>query len=368
MLSKRTVFFHIGGQKTGTSAIQAFLAKNQKGLYRESGLHYPISSSHQKALEDCTTSGNAAHLAVEPNQKFTKPSKLWSSENLFVSKKFRTFLQSNSNLNVVLICYYRNPSSWAKSRYLQLLQMGEQRDFDSFLAEDQLPNLRHMQEWIELSVQENVELRAYNYSNHRRGLLSHFLQKALGISGKAASEKPFVELGQKVNRSLSFEESMILLGLNRGTRGSPVAAERFSKPLIDGFPQIAPHVPAASQQAPEEYMELCRPLVRSINQSLPSSEHMDIEDDTEPRGANLSPRTDAHSHYWVKIGELMAENPGRLTQKEIDKLRDIAVSMKNSSSMQDEAVEVMKIAFSQRPGSNFMREKLRAWAQSGTMD
>jgi len=57
-----TLFLHIGGPKTGTSAIQSMLARNIQVLAGR-GIHYPDHHSLAAAREKQITSGNGVHLA-----------------------------------------------------------------------------------------------------------------------------------------------------------------------------------------------------------------------------------------------------------------------------------------------------------------
>jgi hypothetical protein len=61
--SRPTVVLHIGAPKTGTSAIQAFLALNRDEFQAATGIHYPQSASDMRALRGKPTAGNGARLA-----------------------------------------------------------------------------------------------------------------------------------------------------------------------------------------------------------------------------------------------------------------------------------------------------------------
>lgn len=128
-----TFYIHIGMQKTGSSAIQAFLARNHAVL-RAKGYTYPDAPAFDQAYE--TSAGNALRLSswFDRGDRSTvhhylkelceHPNVVLSSEALFttVADVGDLFFEAFAPYDVRLICYVRRQDALLASSYNQLVK------------------------------------------------------------------------------------------------------------------------------------------------------------------------------------------------------------------------------------------------------
>lgn len=246
--STRKLFVHVGGPKTGSSAIQSWLAKNRDYL-RNNGLTYQESTNDSEALEGRISSGNGAALARDPSEFELHPGHLWSSEHLFHSGSLREKLSKeadNAEFLIVVCGYFRDPVEWAVSSWMQgLKRNGSFSSLDDFISSYKFRREKSLLEWLEFSQQTNVEVRFANYSRHKNSIVMHFLTQLLELNIQEISG--VVKTCQlRVNRSLTAGEIDLMIALNRETGGDRAVSKLISDSLVEQLPFLPSNPPSIS--------------------------------------------------------------------------------------------------------------------------
>jgi hypothetical protein len=183
--SRPTLCLHIGAPKTGTSAIQAFLALNREAFQAATGIHYPQSGSDDRALRGKPTAGNGARIAkllrsrkrdaldravalTERELGRSETALLFSSEGFWAVTQdamsaFMDRFRDAASFRFVL--YARPQVKHVESAYLQVLG---NRGFDGGVDDyfDQLKSRffvgQKLRSLRELAGAENVTARKYD--------------------------------------------------------------------------------------------------------------------------------------------------------------------------------------------------------------
>lgn len=127
----KKLFLHIGMPKTGSSAIQAFLALNYRRL-KQAGIHYPKPHTFDQPFQ--TSSGNGAMLRpFIAHRSFQKIEKvldrkcrsgllnIFSSETLFDEFRYHQsdFFQAFKKFDLTLVIYVRRQDNYIQSAFNQ---------------------------------------------------------------------------------------------------------------------------------------------------------------------------------------------------------------------------------------------------------
>ncbi|KGF71775.1 hypothetical protein DO97_15675 [Neosynechococcus sphagnicola sy1] len=196
------LFLHIGLGKTGTSAIQSFLAINRSKLLEDS-IYYPFSEKDVAAVDYKPTGGNGLELAqmlmnsnltedvclsfisqlFRDAEKFSNSLKVClSAEKLAnpnVTKKSLSLLKnvcSKLSIEIRVICYLRNVFDHAWATYeQQVKRTGRTNMFDDFIDSygypfDVIGNYSAI-------FQTNIMFFSYEHVClvEKNGLIGHFL-------------------------------------------------------------------------------------------------------------------------------------------------------------------------------------------------
>lgn len=246
-MSDRTLFLHAGGSKSGSSAIQVFLALNAQRLrslgfsYRDG--HTAITDEH------AVTSGNGEALfTVLADRRLASARRtrirqallahfsdehtnaVCSSEHfslLAYEQWLDLFEVANQQGIKVVVCYYvRNLSPFLSSSYDQSIKRhGLSITWREFLS--QITTWEHFQALERLArTPAKDDLRVLSYDNCRGRIVGSFLE-LLGIAKDF--ESSLVEHANRrvVNRSLTDTERQILRTLNKQ------AGDQYSRMLSD---------------------------------------------------------------------------------------------------------------------------------------
>jgi hypothetical protein len=135
MTNSKTLILHIGHNKTGSSAIQAFLAMNCL-LLKSKGFYYPNPPGFGQPYQ--TSSGNGRILYDVRNKRLLKSKEDFKEffkedENVIISSEFFTkFLSIEKNIidlldltkgiNIKIIVYLRRQSEFVSSAYNQYVK------------------------------------------------------------------------------------------------------------------------------------------------------------------------------------------------------------------------------------------------------
>jgi hypothetical protein len=251
-----TVYLHIGGGKTGTSAIQAALVSNRT-LLRSYGLVYPQAPSDSRAQAGLPTSGNGVSLRgiVPPEVRERTGRKrltglkngIWApdaqtahSASAKLKKRLqqevgRSFIYSSEGfaalspealtalcgifqdfgLQVKVIYYLRHLMDHALSAYNQAVKWRLYRhSFGHFLEKYRSPYARVTEMYSGVLGKPNIILRLFDLE--RSNLIGGFFDLLLQQERIDRGEPLVLASGQDtVNRSLSLEELEMMLVVNK---------------------------------------------------------------------------------------------------------------------------------------------------------
>lgn len=361
MADRKRVVLHIGHGKTGSSAIQAALARNQALLGRV-GILYPDHATVDRARRGEVTSGN-----LDPEDWFEGQvipaaraadgygTIVFSNENLF--HRFDTFLEKQAayadEFAFEIVLFVREPFEKLNSAYQQLVKRSgfaggiaefAEHDADAAYAADILQALEAL----------GVRSAVFNYSVLRRSAIRVFFQH-LGVWDLIEREGA-IEVGT-VNRSLTAAELDFLLHVNRvfGVEFGSVIADALVHRLPDLAPAMAP-IDAATRQ---RFEDSNRAAVAVINRFLPEPDQLrfalsDAGDDSADR--RLSD---------AQVEVIRSVFPAALTYPDGVVLRDIALKYETDAPLtREDAIALMQFAQKARPHGQIIAGKLKQWRDS----
>lgn len=244
-----SLFIHIGAHKTGTSALQSFLARNFEGL-RQRGLLYPDSHTSSLASVGRTTSGNGSALILqmrdekhakgtafrkqlEHHLKHSSDCRILLSSEMFWGNDFHLLplvaeLARRTGRDAVIIIYLRPQSEAILSAWAEWVKRhgftGTPTDyFKSWKSHfEYLPKLDQLENWF---GRDQLVVRPYAREAFKNGdLISDFLE-IFGLDHfRDEGEPPLA-----VNISLSEPEIALFRSLNRLGVGTRALANLFDQ-------------------------------------------------------------------------------------------------------------------------------------------
>lgn len=271
---------HVGHGKTGSSYLQAWLARNAERL-ATAGVIYPTQAPSgrfdPRARRGGFSMGNGFVLeelraAVDPTAALaalahTVPDGgvlLFSDERLMKRLVGRleataTWATRAGFQGLDLLLFVRDPLEHARSLYLEMVKAHGYADtLDAWLAVYELPLqvLQFLEEQAALSVSD---LHVHNYSRCSSSILP-LLQTWLQLPGQAIRWP--LPPRQRVNRSLSARELQLMRGLNRclGQR-----AGKVGRLLVHWRRGAHPASPQPSSEAAVAFQQRLEPWLQGIN-------------------------------------------------------------------------------------------------------
>lgn len=189
----RRIVLHIGMERTGTSAVQRFLARNRAAL-RLMGVRYPRPRSgppekHQDlvraiAAEAAGTGADAAELIAAYTEGVRAPITVLSAEGLSAPNPAfaRALAPLADRFDVRVVVYLRRQDEWALSAYRQAVldpRVAEKRPVSEWLEDPgtraRLDYSSMLTGWEKAFGAENIRMLRYP---HDLPLLSGFLTAA----------------------------------------------------------------------------------------------------------------------------------------------------------------------------------------------
>ncbi len=206
------LIFHIGANKTGSSAIQAFLRKNWKELRdknilvpdRELGVTERITGEHVFAFQDLINRSDRGELEAKLHAlcRSDAPHILFSAENLSNGSNFQLFNRALAGMPSKVILYVRRQDELLASTWQQWNSKRE-TDFTAWLITALQRNghwQRCVEGWEAVVGQGNVVVRVFQKADLVEGDVVDDFAAILGLN---ASEPPFVKPSGLVNPSYS---------------------------------------------------------------------------------------------------------------------------------------------------------------------
>jgi hypothetical protein len=357
-----TVYFHIGGGKTGTSAIQVALVRN-RALLLKHGLVYPEAGSDSKALKGLTTSGNgvalrgilwSAHanrkmlLSAQPgnDRQARLKNRIWAANAraaqtararlrqlidvnagrsfVYSSEGFEAFspetiaalseVFKQNNLEVKIIYYVRHLMDHALSSYNQFVK-GQMftSEFVDFLKK--YPSrFRHVLENYSSVVGKSaIILRLYD--KEQSNLAGGFFELLLKHEGIKTGE-PLVLEGSRdmVNRSLTLEELEIMLLVNRHlAKASRPDARQISRAISDQITRVLKATNCCKVVSEEELRILRdsnRQVLEFVNDFADGEFKLQFKSGDILIGTQPPPEEGGHSKVYRAVIESLIEQLG----------------------------------------------------------
>ena len=293
------IVFHIGADKTGSTAIQQFLAQNIE-LLAAAGIEYPDISSDGKypaahgwaAIGGINVNGNGFPLVVDfskfesiVNLLISDPRNqdktfVFSSERLLktfadesVWKNLAQISESN-NLQIAIIAYCRDIVPYIESMYNEVVKShGEFYEFNQYVSRipsnpDLSPHFLYFPSVIRLSHSfPQLKFSLFRYETHKKEIAEHFLLAATNLTLLDA-----VPPKSDANRSLSNLESKFLSGINET---NPDLGKELGW-RISALPVIDDKRFTLSKADIEQARFLCENYVSEMKSLIREGEHPEI--------------------------------------------------------------------------------------------
>lgn len=247
-MPSKTIFFHIGHGKTGSSALQSCLAKHHERL-KSYGYLYPYHPNFRRATQGFVSSGN-----INPNkdpdwfnnqvvplvhESSEYHAFIYSAEALFscLPPLFQQYRQLPSDWKIKVLLAVRNPVEMMASHHQQAVKRGGYSgSLKQFMQNYRFKvrALHHAAKILHKFEQKGIEYSVVNYSRIRMGITSYFLDEM----GLAHIVDASVEREKLVNRSLSAQELSLVSSVN--TIFGPKVGCKLSDALVDELPSAKP--------------------------------------------------------------------------------------------------------------------------------
>lgn len=384
----RTLHLHIGCGKTGSSALQLWLAQNSNAL-NKAGLHYPLFKIKAQELDDYTiTSGNGVvpiralqnddNWQTLFNDLFAKNNQIVLSSETFQTAtvpeltKLKT-LCDEQGVRINIVVYMRDFYDISYSAYVQGIKRHNFRQpFSAWIQ--QIPNLQQLAvlEKFE-SVFDSITLLHYDHEK-QRGLENSFCE-AIGIKpGSIPAMKK-----TKVNRSLTVKEIQMLRVANQlyYDKYKDVKAQfcvHISNFLIASRPELETEI--LYDESVEKYLtDKYKAELDRINERYLTSSKLAIFNKQHKRIVEQEPRVGEDTKLFIDamieaFHRMAARAQGYLTtEKEVLQSRDPRLpevlrdeAIKREESDLQSAYCLMHAAATFRPNGPLIKRRLNEYA------
>jgi len=226
--NKPKIFLHIGMNKTGSTAIQAWLNTNKDHLLRTDGIYYPLEglqggahyglsdelgfklggfSINDKRLNDL----QKKFLASIKENKCDKV--IFSSENFVLDKDLHSIKQFFKGFDCKVVVYLRRHDCWWESLYNQSLKMVRApkypKGIEAFIThQKRVSNIGNfkalLERWAQAFGKENLIVRPYETRSLKNGIVADFLQVIDYVNHDS------IKSSKKINASLSKHANAVL--------------------------------------------------------------------------------------------------------------------------------------------------------------
>lgn len=234
----RTIYWHVGYNKTGTTSIQNYLNLNYDSL-AESGVLYPkclrITKSNKakfahhdlaylfgfssKPTKLKITSQNRLHNALKNECDEKNCNEVIISSEAFINFKNRKplieFKRAFRSFKIKPIIYLRRQDKFCESLYKELIKNGLTY-FDQASEFMLVPNYFNKAElFSKVFGKENVILKIFDNPANKSNLVDSFLQNL----GRTTAEFALLKTGIYRNISFSNETTILISNLNQISNG-----------------------------------------------------------------------------------------------------------------------------------------------------
>lgn len=252
----RTLYFHTGTQKTGSSSLQAYLATNKTKL-SESGVSYELLDN----IDYLTSlTGNGQYLFTALYQRNLPDSQLDELLELYLAGKSKAICSSEDfswyrpqewqqikdsckrlKVDIKFVTFVRNIGSFYFSAYGQLIKNhGLRISFDEFCKENQYRNvIDSLKCLIEVFGKESMTVI------HYESAINHIDVAFMDATGIVNDNYDISPIKRIINRSLTKYELEIL------TRINDVTGQQYGHDLSRYLMNMLPHLKTEKVISPE---------------------------------------------------------------------------------------------------------------------
>lgn len=222
----KTLFLHIGLQKTGTTSIQTFLTRNQS-LLAEHGFVYPDPAKVRIGLDG----HNHGHLALcltgywrDPGYQLSREEAWGELRDLYCESDGHLLVSTEGlstpqivphirfigkvlrGIEVKVIIYLRRQDIFVQSVYKERLKGGERREFQQAFEQGDYPRLLDFYSildcWQRYLGKDNIIVRPFEREQlHNGDVLADFLH-VTGIDDIQGLERPSMHANSTMNRNV----------------------------------------------------------------------------------------------------------------------------------------------------------------------
>ncbi|ESR26386.1 tetratricopeptide repeat protein [Lutibaculum baratangense] len=286
----RTLYLHVGHSKTGSSYIQASLARSVRSL-ECAGIWYPPPPDLQLAASGGITSGNGRMLMRHEVAPDEVPAGchaiLFSGEHLFEHllapagrREVADWATAAGADAIEVLLFIRDPIEQVASDYQQAVKRhGSTMSIDDYASRYDKP-VRVRDTLVALREIANIRAIVRNYSRVRGSLLRETAEW-LGVS-ETLLEPP---AARQVNRSLTAGELTLQRALNAWLGAS---SPLLSDPLCEKLPDITADEIRPSIAAQEAFWQRLGPCIAEVN-ALVEPEHRYRHDVAPGRERSAAP-------------------------------------------------------------------------------
>lgn len=365
--ARKRVILHIGHGKTGSSAIQSFLAINADALAR-AGITYPAHPSFETARRGAVTSGNVdlnpgwfeTRVLAEADNAPAGATLLFSNESMFwyVPGLLDRMAALHSEIEFRIILFVRDPLDIMTSAYLQGIKFdGLAEDIATYA--DREKHTTHAATVIRGCRDRGVDIAVLNYSHCRDTLIPAFLAQLLP-AGADTGGFTFDTAQAVVNRSLTDAEARLMRRINAASRGKSWRA--LAEKLINRCRRPPGPAFVVPRAVATRYLERIAPAVDYINTVLPSGAALRL---TPPPAESAA---DPGSYVFVQqqidaIADHLAGVQGAvLVDADADLLRTVALKYESGAVLtRAEGIGLMELALRARPNGPMISRTLDRW-------
>lgn len=367
-MSGKKIIIHIGHGKTGSSAIQSFLAANWNRL-KENGIDYPYHESFQRAKDGLISSGNPVSFFDFETSEFNTV--LFSSESFFNQFKEGTrFYNKLISLDhdITILCFTRDIIEHLFSSYGQFIKRGKGTTSIEMFAE-RYSVYSHLCRVLELASRLNLKFILRNYSHCKNNLENVFTQLILGDKAEAfLQDVSYIE--NRVNRSLTLGELEIQRLFNLYC---DFATSNFiSDPLVNNLPNIRSSNIHLSRDARKALVDRNLEFIDRINSYLPADEaiNISIPDDIPETTQDLTFDFTAEQlnllvhNICTKLSTNITPREGARVNRrdEANILYKAAMKYENNKRIsKSDALSLLRLAHKAWPNGIVIKKKLDEW-------
>lgn len=362
-----SVYIHIGHGKTGSSAIQSFLA-NHQDLLLQQGMLYPDAPMLENARKGEVSSGNGA-LLLEPEVDLSQcENYLFSSEVLFYhfdNEQALEQLFTKLGEKPTIMFYTRDLFDHYFSTWGQFIKRGGgNKTIDEFV--DVYQNFyQKVIDYINLSQTLDFRLIINNYSRHENNIIDNFVASIFGHSNFLPSLE-----NKKINRSLTKSEYIIQMLFNKYYQKP--SHQFISDILVNKLPNIESERFVIDEETYNQLLNYNQGAIEQVNQYLGEDERIKIGEYRDVVEGLLG-STESYSFSYEQLELLVKSITGSIPQpdsrflvsEDADYLRDIALKYEKNELLDlEEADKLMRLALRARPHGSFIERKVEEYNEA----